>query len=31
VEDNEVYLRLRKPVLEQAGYTVLSRGNENSS
>ena len=24
VEDNEVYLRLRKPVLEQAGYTVLS-------
>lgn len=24
VEDNEIYLRLRKAVLEQAGYTVLS-------
>ena len=24
VEDNEVYLRLRKAVLEQAGYAVLS-------
>jgi len=24
VEDNEIYLRLRKAVLEQAGYAVLS-------
>ena len=28
IEDNEVYLRLRKAVLEEAGYAVLSATNE---
>lgn len=31
IEDNEMYLRLRKAVLEEAGYTVLSATNESDA
>ncbi|HEV2732878.1 MAG TPA: response regulator [Terriglobales bacterium] len=31
IEDNEMYLRLRKAVLEEAGYTVLSATNETEA
>ena len=31
IEDNETYLRLRKAVLEEAGYTVLSATNETEA
>ena len=31
VEDNKTYLRLRKAVLQEAGYTVLSATNEDEA
>ena len=31
IEDNQVYLHLRKAVLEEAGYTVLSAMNETEA
>jgi CheY-like chemotaxis protein len=31
IEDNEMYLRLRKAVLEEAGYTVLGATNETEA